>query len=371
MKNIKVLALALIVLFTGCEKCIPSKGETIKVGAIIFLTGPQAATGANVLNGLKLSCEEINNKGGINGKKIELLVEDSKDSPKDAINAFHKLDSKGVVAMIVSGDVINANIAPIATREKIPVLAVVAEAGNIPSLSDYVFRAWVSDNVLVKELVSYIANKNNLKNIAVIAVNNEFGDSTISNFKEFYKNYGGNVCAVERYGIGDIDVRAQILKCMETKPDAFFVSGFGVGFGSALNQIRESGFEGMLFSSIMMSLSYYQDQTKKSNEGVIYSGTAFSTDSKEPLAIEFVKGYTDRYNAVPDFTSAFAFESLNILAHAIELGGVYRDGIVRAMSNLGTMDSVFGPISYDETKEFNLPLKIWQIITGKPVIIKQ
>ncbi|MBO7448178.1 ABC transporter substrate-binding protein [bacterium] len=371
MKTIKILALVMIVLLSGCEKWNFAKEETIKIGAIIFLTGPQSATGENVLRGLKMSCEMINKKGGVAGKKIELLIEDSKDSPKDAINAFHKLSSKGVAAMIVSGDVINANIAPIATREKIPVLAVVAEAGNIPSLSDYVFRAWVSDNELVKKLVDYIAKNTQLKNAAVIAVNNEFGDSTIANFTEYYEGFGGNVCAVDRYGISDIDVRAQVLKCMESKPDAFFVSGFGVGFGSALNQIRESGFKGMLFSSIMMSLSYYQDQTKKSNEGVIYSGTAFSQDSKEPLAVEFIKGYTDRYHVAPDFTSAFAFESLNILARAIELGGVSREGIKNAMLNLGTMDSVFGSISYDASKEFNLPLKIWQMKNGQPVIIEQ
>ena len=343
--------------------------NVIRIGAIVFLTGPQSATGKDVLNGIILSKTLINESGGICKKKVELIVEDSKDSPKEAIKAFNRLCAAGVSAIVVSGDVITFNLAHLITQKKIPVLSVVAEADNVANLSKYIFRAWVSDSMLIDKISKYAYKEIKDSRLSIIAINNEFGQSSSRNFKQNFTALGGNICSQEYYNISDVDVRGQIYKCMRENPKAFFVTGFGDGYGTSINQIRESGFTGKIYTSIMMSLDFYQQQTMKSNEGIVFAATSYSPSSRLSESRYFVAEYGKRIGGIPNFTSAFSYESLNILRFVIEENGASNENIIKGLENLKKYKSVFGEISYNSKREIDLPIWIWQMKNSKAQIL--
>ncbi|HXQ37479.1 MAG TPA: ABC transporter substrate-binding protein, partial [Anaerolineales bacterium] len=96
-----------------------ARTDTYRIGAIVFLTGPQAPLGEEVRNALTIATEEINANGGVNTKRVELVYEDSKDSPREAITAFYRLEAERIPVVISTGDVVSLNLAPIAGERKI------------------------------------------------------------------------------------------------------------------------------------------------------------------------------------------------------------------------------------------------------------
>ena len=356
---VAVIAVAAIAFFGIRNQMQKADGEdVIKIGAIIFLTGPQAASGQDVLDGLKFAEKRINAKGGVNGKKIQLLIEDSKDSPKEAISAFYRLESKRVVAVICAGDAISRSLAPIASKTETPLVAVVAEDSELPKLSDWLFRFWVSDAKLVGKIADFACNQIKSKDIAVMAINTDFGRTSMSNFTQQVKRQGGKIAGVEYYGITDREVRNQLLGLISKRPDSFFVIGFGEAFGTVIKQIREVGFKGHIFTSITMAIDYYQKQAGDAGEGIFFPSTLFTRDSKNQKTIDFFRDFSDSYKKDPSFTVAFSYEALGLIARAAEINQLSRSGLRKNIGNLKPYQSILGEIYFDKSRELSIPVTI-------------
>ena len=123
-----VVVIVAIVIGMNVRKGSNGTSNEFRIGAIVFLTGPQAALGTEVRNAVSLAQEEVNAKGGINGKMINVLFEDSKDSPRDAIAAFNRLETGSLPVVLSTGDVVSLNLAPIVAEKKIPMVATITTA---------------------------------------------------------------------------------------------------------------------------------------------------------------------------------------------------------------------------------------------------
>lgn len=370
---VAVIAVAAIAFFGVRNQMQKGNDDknVIKIGAIIFLTGPQAASGRDVLEGLQVACQELSRRDEFNGKKIKLLIEDSKDSPKEAITAFNKLVSQNCSAIISAGDVVAFNLAPLAEKNKIPLLTVITEASDIPQLSSWVHRVWIPDHLLVSTIADFISSELKSKQIAVLAINNEFGLSSSKDFSaKITKHPGIAVVSKEYYGISDKDLKSHIAKSLSAKPDTVFVIGFGEGFGTAVNQLRELGFKGNICCSVTMAVDYYQKQTAKSNEGVFFPAPPYSEATSNDNMKVFAAEFQEQMKHVPSFTSAFAYESLKILASVIRKHGDTRNGIQQGLTELPPQKTVFGKISYNKNRDIVMDTAVFKMHNGKPVLIK-
>lgn len=339
----------------------------ICIGAILFLTGPQSATGEELINGLLIAQDEINANGGIRGRNVRLLIEDSKDSPKDAIMAYRKLNKKNISALICSGDVIASTLVPIVDKDKVPYFATAAADTNVPLLSDWCFRVWEPEHALAKSIAHYAGEKMGLKSVAIITINNEYGDVSVQCFSDEFSKYG-KILRVERYNISDANVRNQVAKCMEENPDGVFITGFGDGFGVCINQLKQAGYKGKVLSNSCMSMQYFQRQTWNAHEDIVFPSTIFSLISSNPDVSKFYEKYELKTGKIPSYTAAFGYEALNLIARAAERGDTTRNGIRGGMLSLGNVPSLLGMINYDESGEIHLDLKILQMKNHVPCV---
>lgn len=171
------------ILTTGCpqtqkqETPPPKVSEPIRIGAIDPQTGPFAAYGEPVKEGMLLAVDEINAKGGINGRKIELLLEDDAGDPKNAVNAFTKLATVSKVPIIIGPLSSGASMAtaPLANQYKVVELATLAGTINLTNAGDYVFRIYPSSEIGSRYIAKMAVEKFKAKKAAILYPTNPFG----------------------------------------------------------------------------------------------------------------------------------------------------------------------------------------------------
>ena len=188
-----VVVIVAIVIGMNVRKGSNGTSNEFRIGAIVFQTGPQAALGTEVRNAVSLAQEEVNAKGGINGKMMNVLFEDSKDSPRDAIAAFNRLETVSLPVVLSTGDVVSLNLAPNPRRrekdsngcnDRRLVLEILQESG-------WVFRIFIQATRQADTIANYAAKDLGLKSAAVLAINNEFGNATSGTFKSTFERLGG------------------------------------------------------------------------------------------------------------------------------------------------------------------------------------
>ncbi len=340
-----------------------------KVGAIVFLTGPQAQLGVEVQNALTVAQEELNEKGGVNGKPVRVFVEDSKDSPRDAIAAFNRLEGERIPVVLATGDVVSLNLTPIVDEKKIPMVATVAAGPDIPQRSDWVFRVFIQATRQADTIAQYAANNLKIKSAAILAINNEFGNSTSGTFKATFEKLGGRVTGVETYGVADRDVRTQITKLKGTNPEAIYITGFGDGYGACIKQVRELKFTGTMLSDATLSTPFFQQQTTPANEGAYFTSTVYDENSQEARAREFINRYRAKFNADPSFFAAFAYDSLGLIAAALSRSDGSPQGIRDALASIRDYQGVVGKMSFDKDGDLDFPLVVKRIEGGKATVV--
>ena len=366
-----VVVVAAIIVGVYRSRQTQSNGQAneYKIGAIVFLTGPQAPLGTEVRNALTVAQEEINSKGGINGRKINILYEDSKDNPRDAIAAFNRLETEKVPVLISTGDVVSLNLAPIVDEKKIPMVATVAAGPDVPKRSDWVFRVFIQATRQADRMANYAAKNLGIKSAAVLAINNEFGVSTSGTFKEVFERLGGRITGMETYGVADRDVRTQITKLKATNPDAIYITGFGDGYGACIKQVRELKYAGTMLSDSSLAIPFFQQQTTPANEGAYFTSTLYEENSQDELARNFITQYRAKFNSEPGFVGAFAYDSLRLIAAALAKGGDSPQGIRDALLGVKDFPGVIGKVSFNADGDLDFPLVVKRIENGKAKIV--
>ena len=363
-----VIAAGMVLYISG--KTEPTASGEIEIGAILFLTGPQAPLGEEVHNALRLAVGEVNAGGGIDGRQLKLLVEDSKDSPKDAIAAFNKLMLRKPPVLISSGDVVSLNLAPLAGENAVPLVTIVAAGPGIPQQNKWVFRVWRQATEQGASIADYALAELDISTAAILHINNEFGDASARAFEAVFQSGGGKVVAVDTFGIMDRDVRAQIEKVKVDDPQAIYITGFGDGYGSCFRQIRESGYDGQLLADNTLSIPYFLGQVRDAAEGAYFSSTLYDERSSDPQTSAFVKAYKQQYGAEPSFVGAFAYDSLGVLAQVLRQGARESETIQMALTALRDYRGTVGTFSFDSEGDIELPSVIKKVENGTSVVVK-
>jgi len=353
----------------GLSKTTRDENLTYKVGAIVFLSGPQAAAGSDVKNALDLAVDDINKNGGVGGKPMKLLYEDSKDMPKDGIMAFNKLVMDNVPVILATGDVVSLNLAPLARQDHIPLVCTVAAGPEITKGNDWVFRVFIQAERQAATCADYAAKTLKLKSAAILCIQNEYGIATSRMFKDTFEKCGGKIASSETYSILDKDMRNQLVKLIQAHPQSIFIAGFGPAYSAAIRQLKELGYKGVLMTDATISVPYYFEQTTPANEGIYFADSAFDQNSDAPYIVHFTEEYLRRYHAPPSFFSAFAYDSLKLIQLAAN----------QAIANPGTTlqkaltdvkeQGLTGNIRFTINRELDFPLVMKKIKSGKSQII--
>jgi len=224
MKQIATLALA--GLLVGGAFSAATAQETIKIGVLEPLTGPFAASGTYVMNGAKIAADQINAKGGVLGKKLELIIEDNKSNPTEAASVAEKLMVRDKVPVLMGawGSSLTLAVMPKLMEYKVPMLVETSSSGKITTSGNpYIFRISPPSAI---EAVAFakIVDKLHIKKADFLVINNDWGLGTAQDFGKMFQEHGIKVGMVERMDQAAQDMSAQLSKFKSSDADTLIIT---------------------------------------------------------------------------------------------------------------------------------------------------
>jgi branched-chain amino acid transport system substrate-binding protein len=357
-----IIALVVVLIVTQTKKV----SGTLKIGAILTLSGDAAPYGESAKNAIDMAVNEINNNNLLKNKKLSVIYEDDQLDPKTGVNAFRKLVEINKVSVIVGPltSSVALAIAPVANEKTIVLLSPSASSPLLTNAGDYIFRNVASDEYETKVMAQYVTEALKAKRIGIVYINNDFGVGYKEFFSKFIRQKGGEIPVAESYEQGSSDFRTQLLKMKTNLIDAIYIIGYKE-MGRVLRQARELGIK-----SIFLSYSAIEDpdiitQANNAAEGLIYTRQSFDPDDPDNVVNKFSTSYRTLYKKDPDAYAALSYDAINILAKAISEGGVNSEGIKTALYGIKNFPGVTGRTTFDANGDVTKSISIKEIKNGK------
>ncbi|HEX2229896.1 MAG TPA: ABC transporter substrate-binding protein [Candidatus Binatia bacterium] len=292
----------------------------IRIGVAEALTGNAAQYGVPIRKGLELAAGEINASGGINGKKLELLIEDEQGKKEEAINVFKKLIFQDKVLMLFGPTLSNSAQAsdPVAQSARVVVFGTSNTADGITSIGNYVFRNSVTEADILPVTLKVAAQKTGLKKVAVLYGNDDiFTKSGYDNFVKALRALKMPVTTTETFAKGDVDFKPQLTKIKASGPDAVVLSALVAEGAPIMVQARQLGLTVPFIGGNGMN-SPRVFELAKDNSDNLWVGSPWSVENPAPENKRFISAYQKAYGAMPDQFAAQAYDGLYIAAQAIK-----------------------------------------------------
>ncbi|MCE1164622.1 MAG: penicillin-binding protein activator [Bacteroidetes bacterium] len=363
IKLIKILIITIVMSISiSCNN-----DNVLKIGAILPLTGNSAVWGIPTKEGIELSASLINNKGGIEGKKIEIIFEDTKADPTTATNAVQKLISIDKVISIIdnSNSSVTLAVAPIVEKSKIPLLVTGASSPKIKDAGDYIFRIWNSDDLEGEFMANYVFDSLKMRRIAIIYVNNNYGVGLSNVFSNSFVNRSGMIVSKETFEESSIDFKTQINKVLLHNFDALYLVCYPKQGAILLKQLKELGNNKQILGAVA-----FEDPTLLENSGNAAEGLLFPlpapVDSLNSNYIEFKNAFYDKYKKTIPFLAAEGYDGLSVLIISILIGKSSNpEDIKNNLYKIQKYNGVSGLISFDTFGEVHKPFGIRIIKNNK------
>jgi branched-chain amino acid transport system substrate-binding protein len=343
-------------------------GDVIKIGEFASLTGKEATFGQMSHHGTELAIEELNAAGGLLGKKLKLLTEDTQSKPGDAATVVKKLISRdGVIAIL--GEVASSRsmeAAPICQQNKIPQISPSSTNVKLTEMGDYIFRVCFTDEFQGKLLANFAQRTLKAAKVAILTdTKSDYSVGLTRDFKWPFTAAGGKVAAEQVYNGGDKDFKGQLTAVKASSPDALLITGYYTDVGLIVKQAKQLGITVPIFGGDGWESSKLIEIGGKDAEGTYFS-THFSPEADVPLVKNFAQKFKAKYGELPDAMAALGYDSAMVLAAAIKKTGStdgpkLREALAATRDHVG----VAGTITLDANRNATKPAVILTVKDGK------
>jgi branched-chain amino acid transport system substrate-binding protein len=324
-KKLILLAGALVALACrpGREAQTTDATGDIPVGVYGALTGDQAAFGTSTVQGARIAADEINAAGGINGRKIQLLIEDDQGRAEEAATVVTKLITGSNVVALVGENSSNQSLAaaPIAQANGVPMISPSSTNPAVTEKGDYIFRVCFTDPYQGKALAAF-ARRNLKLDTAAILVDkkNDYSIGLAGVFRKEFEGAGGKIVAEQSYSGGDSEFRPQLTAIRNAKPQALFIPGFYTEVGQIAIQARDLGITAPLLGGDGWDSPTVIQIGGRSIENSYFSDHYFVGDTRDVVK-KFVTEYEKRHGKKPEATAALGYDAVHIFALAAKRAG--------------------------------------------------
>ncbi|MGA3007126.1 MAG: ABC transporter substrate-binding protein [Opitutaceae bacterium] len=307
--------------------------ETIKIGEFASLTGKEAAFGQSSHRGTLLAVEEINARGGVLGRKLELLTEDDLSTPGEASTAVRKLIARDK-AVAILGEVASSRsleAAPVCQASHIPMISPASTNPKVTKIGSYIFRVCFTDPFQGRVLAKFARDTLHARRVGVLtSVSSAYSVGLAKYFIEPFTAGGGEMAVEEKYSEGDKDFRAQLTSIKATGVDALFVPGYYTEAALICKQAHALGLHVPIFGGDGWEAPELIAIGGPDVEGCFYS-THYSPKAASPAVQAFVKRFQARFGGeTPDAMAALGYDSAMILADALTRAGSTEGPKIRA-----------------------------------------
>lgn len=370
-----LLSLGLIATFLFSFACQPTTGgDKVRIGVFMSLTGSTANFGISSVNGIKMAADEVNKAGGINGKQIELLVEDDRSDASEAATIVTKFVTQDQVHAVL-GEVASSRsiaAAPIAQNAKIPMLTPSSTNPEVTRKGDYIFRSCFIDPVQGAAIGQFAAKGLNAKRAAIMVDRkNDYSTGLANNITETFTRLGGQMVATTSYQEGDQDFNAQLTSIKGANPEVIFVPGYYNDVGLIAKQARDRGITVPLLGGDGWDSAQLYAIGGTALNGSFFSNhySPFDTD---PKVQKFVNDYKALYNTTPDALAATAYDAAHIMFDAIKRANSLEGPAIRnALAATAAYPGVTGTVTFNENRDAVKPIVMIEIKDGGAYAVRE
>jgi len=358
-----IVSLLGLVLFglTACQ----NKSDTIKIGVAGPMTGDQSKMGMDFRNGVTLAVEEWNSRGGVLGKKIELLIGDDQHDPKQAVSVANKMINEGLTGLVGH---FNSNCSIPASeyyhRAGIPMIS---PGSTNPKLTEQgfkgVFRVCGRDDQQGKVGADFVTNQLKLKKVAVLHDKTTYGQGLADEFK---KALGSGIEVVYYSGViqGDKDFKGVLTSVKQKNPELIFFGGIYTEMGLLVRQAKELGLKAPFMSGDgSIDPKFIEIAGAQAAEGTYLT---FSPDPKNiPTANEFIEKYKAKFGELGPY-SIYAYDATNIMLSAVKEANSTEGKAIIDKLHAMEFHGAIGTIKFDDKGDVTVaPYVVWITKDGK------
>lgn len=328
--------------------------STIKIGALLAVTGPAAFLGEPERNTAQMVVEEINKSGGVKGQQLELIVYDTAGDATKAVNLATKLIRDDKVIAIIGPSTTGESMAviPVVEREKVPLISCSAGIKITEPLKKWVFKTAQNDTLAVGKIYSQL-QKQKLSKVAILTVSDGFGASGREQLKTQAAKFGITIVSDDTYGPKDTDMTSQLTKIRGIKPDAVICWGTNPGPALIAKNARQLGLKLPLYMSHGVSSKKFIELAGDAAEGirlpsgkVIVADQLPASDPQKKALMAFVKDYQNHYRVEGDHFGGHAWDAVMLIKGALERGTATTESLREQLEKTRQFHGIGGTFTY-------------------------
>ncbi|MGA1796953.1 MAG: ABC transporter substrate-binding protein [bacterium] len=346
----------------------------IKVGGLFALTGPAKHIGLPTMNVAEMIVERINNSGGINGRKLELIVADTEGEPSKTNIALKRLITKDKVVAVIGPTRTGTGMASLQTIEEARMPTVMCVGGD-PVIEPVEQRKWVfktpqRTTTAVEKIYTY-CQKKGLKRIGLLTASDGFGQEGGKSLVALAEKYGLTIVAQESFDVKDVDMTVQISKIAAQKPDAMVCWTIGPAGAVVAKNAHSLGIKFPLFQCHGLPDPNYIKAAGEAANGNIMPSTKLmiadqlpDSDLQKALLLDFINEYENvKKHGKVNTHSGYAWDAVQIVAKAIEKAGTEPEKLRDAIENTKAYVGVSGIYTMSPTDHSGLGLDSMVLVT--------
>lgn len=347
--------------------------QEVRFSIPLPLTGPQAKFGEIEKKSYEIAQEEINAKGGINGKKVVLEFEDSQGKPEVSRAIAEKLidvKKQPVVFGEYSSSCSKA-IAAVAEERKTPYMVVTGATDDITQQNyKYIFRMNPTNAYYSSGMISFFREVVKPKSIAILYESSDFGTSGADDMVKQAEKFPMKVLVKEKYEKGAVDFKPILSKVKSERPDVIYMVSYVMDAALLMKQIKELRIDAKLFAGGAAGFAIPEFiQSAKDAADYVVTATLWSPQVAYPGAKEFAEKYKKLHKDYPSYHGAEAYSALYIIKDVLTRAKSWTPDGIRVAMKATNMTTAFGPIKFEDKQGYTnqnfMDTLVLQVINGQ------
>src|SRR5260221_9713187 len=374
MKRILLSSIITASLLTAFA-CQPNGGgDKVKIGVFMSMTGDTANFGISSVNGIKMAADEANKAGGINGKQVELDIQDDRSDPSEAATIVTKFVTQDGVNAIL-GEVASSRsiaAAPIAQNAKIPMLTPSSTNPEVTKKGDYIFRSCFIDPVQGAAIAQFAAKTLGKKRAGIMVDRKtDYSTGLEKVITATFTKMGGEMVVTQSYQAGDQDFNAHSTSIKGANPNVIFVPGYYGDVALFAKQARDKGVTVPLVGGDGWDAKQLYDIGGKALNGSYFTNH-YSPYDTDPAVVKFVGDYKALYGAIPDALAATAYDAARIMFDAIKRANSLDGKAIRdALAATKDFPGVTGKVTFNSDRDAVKPIVMIEVKDGGIYSVKE
>lgn len=360
MMRTKLGVLAICLTVAGCQQ-----DSTVKFGAVLPLTGEAAIYGEPIRKGVDLAFEQLQARTDYT-YELTLEIVDTESDPEKAKQLLDQMYDSGALAVI--GGVTTAEaleMVPIADENNQVLISPSASTPQLTGISKYFYRVFPSDAREGATMGMFANQKIDLeRGVVILAKEDLYAKGIQEVFQSEFEQFGGEVLDLIEFPSVPGDLSGLVERVMTINPDAVYLAAYASDVANMISGLRELGYDGAIFTTSAFASPEIIAQVGDAANGVYLTQASFDVDSETPQVQAFVEAFRAKYGTDPDLYSAHGYDTMMVLAQALEEGGDIATDFWRAIRSLRDVRGATGTIQFDERGDVQKFPRVYVVADG-------